>query len=108
MADALARQRRAGRRSVHARFEANRDFHLALVGAAGNAFLDQLAGVLWVARIGEAIYEAQGQPLSAGSSTPTSTRRSSPPSRAANGAAETLAQAAPRLGDQTLGALSGR
>lgn len=61
MADALARQRRAGRRSVHARFEANRDFHLALVGAAGNAFLDQLAGVLWVARIGEAIYEAQGQ-----------------------------------------------
>ncbi|MGH2852302.1 MAG: GntR family transcriptional regulator [Solirubrobacteraceae bacterium] len=61
MAGALARQRRAGRRSVHALFEANRDFHLALVAAAGNPFLDQLAGVLWVARIGEAIYEVQGQ-----------------------------------------------
>jgi DNA-binding GntR family transcriptional regulator len=61
MARALARQRRAGRGGVHALFEANRDFHLALVAAAGNPFLDQLAGVLWVARIGEAIYEAQGQ-----------------------------------------------
>jgi DNA-binding GntR family transcriptional regulator len=60
MRAALARQRR-GRRGVHARFEANRDFHLALVAAAANPFLDQLAGVLWVARIGEAIYEAQGE-----------------------------------------------
>ena len=44
---------------MHLRFEANRDFHLALVAAAANPFLEQLAGVLWVARIGEAIYEAQ-------------------------------------------------
>jgi len=58
MRDALARQRRAGG-GVRARFAASRDFHLALVSAAGNPFLDQLAGVLWVARIGEAIYEAQ-------------------------------------------------
>ncbi len=55
MRAALARQRRGER------FEANRDFHLALVAAAGNPFLEQLAGVLWVARIGEAIYEAQAQ-----------------------------------------------
>ena len=58
MRDALARQRRAGG-GVHARFAANRDFHLALVAAASNPFLEQLARVLWVARIGEAIYEAQ-------------------------------------------------
>lgn len=57
---ALTRQRR-GLRRVHARFGANRDFHLALVAAAGNPFIDQLAGVLWVARIGEAIYEAQAE-----------------------------------------------
>jgi len=60
MRAALVRQRRAPR-GVHRRFEANRDFHLALVAAAGNPFLDQLAGVLWVTRIGEAIYEAQGK-----------------------------------------------
>jgi DNA-binding GntR family transcriptional regulator len=58
MRDALARQRRAGG-GVRARFAASRDFHLALVAAAGNPFLDQLAELLWVARIGEAIYEAQ-------------------------------------------------
>ena len=62
MRAALARQRRGPRR-VHARFEANRDFHLALVAAAGNPFIEQLAGVLWVARIGEAIYEAQAVPV---------------------------------------------
>jgi len=60
MRGALVRQR-AATASVHAAFEANRDFHLALVAAAGNPFLDQLAGVLWAARIGEAIYEAQGE-----------------------------------------------
>ena len=58
MRAALVRQRRAGG-GVHARFEANRDFHLALVEASGNQFLLQFARVLWVARIGEAIYEAQ-------------------------------------------------
>ena len=59
MRDALARQRRVG--GVHAAFEANRDFHLALVAASENPFLEQLANVLWVARIGEAIYEAQAE-----------------------------------------------
>ncbi|HEX4035382.1 MAG TPA: GntR family transcriptional regulator [Solirubrobacteraceae bacterium] len=58
MGAALERQRRLGG-GVHARFEANRDFHLALVAAAGNQFLEQVARVLWVSRIGEAIYEAQ-------------------------------------------------
>ena len=57
---ALARQRRASG-GVHASFAANRDFHLALVAASGNQFLEQLAQVLWVARIGEAIYEAQAE-----------------------------------------------
>ncbi len=60
MRSSIARQRRPGR-GVHARFEANRDFHLALVAGSGNAFLEQLAGVLWVTRIGAAIYEAQGE-----------------------------------------------
>jgi len=58
MRAALERQRRLSG-GVHARFEANRDFHLALVAAAGNQFLEQVARVLWVSRIGEAIYEAQ-------------------------------------------------
>jgi DNA-binding GntR family transcriptional regulator len=58
MREALARQRRATG-DVHASFLANRDFHLALVAASGNQFLEQLAQLLWVARIGEAIYEVQ-------------------------------------------------
>jgi DNA-binding GntR family transcriptional regulator len=58
MRDAVVRQRRVGG-GLRARFAASRDFHLALVSAASNPILDQLAGVLWVARIGEAIYEAQ-------------------------------------------------
>ena len=61
MHEALARQRRAGRRASTRSFAANRDFHLALVAASGNQFLEQLARVLWVARIGEAIYEAQAE-----------------------------------------------
>jgi DNA-binding GntR family transcriptional regulator len=60
MHEALSRQRRAGG-GVHASFAANRDFHLALVAASANQFLEQLARVLWVARIGEAIYEAQAE-----------------------------------------------
>jgi DNA-binding GntR family transcriptional regulator len=60
MHEALSRQRRASG-GVHASFAANRDFHLALVAASGNQFLEQLARVLWVARIGEAIYEAQAE-----------------------------------------------
>lgn len=56
MAAALARQRRAGAHPGE-RFEAVRAFHLALVRAAGNPFLEAWAGRLWVARIGEAIWE---------------------------------------------------
>jgi DNA-binding GntR family transcriptional regulator len=60
MREALGRQRRANG-GVHASFVANRDFHLALVAASGNQFLEQLAQLLWVARIGEAIYEVQAE-----------------------------------------------
>jgi DNA-binding GntR family transcriptional regulator len=58
MRAALAAQRRSVR-SVEHSFEANRDFHLALVAASGNEFLMQLAERLWVARIGLTIYERQ-------------------------------------------------
>jgi DNA-binding GntR family transcriptional regulator len=57
MGEAVARQRRAG--AGTRAFAAVRDFHLALVSAAANPFLDQLAAALWAARIGEAIYEVQ-------------------------------------------------
>jgi DNA-binding GntR family transcriptional regulator len=40
-------------------FDANREFHLALVEAAGNPFLMQFAEMLWVSRIGEPIYARQ-------------------------------------------------
>ncbi|UGS39079.1 GntR family transcriptional regulator [Capillimicrobium parvum] len=40
-------------------FDANREFHLALVEASGNAFLMQFAEILWVSRIGEPIYARQ-------------------------------------------------
>lgn len=66
-AHALARMRAAidaQRRAVpdiRASFEANREFHLALVAAAGNEFLSTFADQLWVARIGEAIYESQAE-----------------------------------------------
>jgi DNA-binding GntR family transcriptional regulator len=46
-------------RSVQRSFEANRDFHLALVAASGNEFLLQLVERLWVTRIGAPIYERQ-------------------------------------------------
>ena len=58
MRAALSDQRRSVR-SVKQSFEANRDFHLALVAASGNEFLMQLAERLWVARIGMTIYERQ-------------------------------------------------
>jgi DNA-binding GntR family transcriptional regulator len=47
--------------NVSRSFEANREFHIALVQAAGNAFLLQLVERLWVARIGEVIYERQSE-----------------------------------------------
>ena len=65
--EALARMRAAieyQRRAVpdiRSSFEANREFHLALVAASGNEFLSSFADQLWVARIGEAIYESQAE-----------------------------------------------
>jgi len=42
-------------------FASNREFHIALVEASGNAFLLQFVEHLWVARIGAAIYERQAE-----------------------------------------------
>jgi DNA-binding GntR family transcriptional regulator len=58
MRAAVADQRRAVR-SVQRSFNANREFHLALVAASGNEYLVALAERLWVARIGATIYERQ-------------------------------------------------
>ena|ERR1700729_240190 len=58
MRAALAAQRRS-LRSVERSFDANREFHLALVAASGNEFLLQFVERLWVARIGATIYERQ-------------------------------------------------
>jgi DNA-binding GntR family transcriptional regulator len=58
MRAAVAAQRRS-LRSVERSFEANREFHLALVAASGNDYLLQLVERLWVARIGATIYERQ-------------------------------------------------
>ena len=60
MRSAVVAQRRAIP-NVSRSFEANREFHLALVEASGNPFLLQLAERLWVTRIGEAIYERQSE-----------------------------------------------
>jgi DNA-binding GntR family transcriptional regulator len=60
MRAAVTAQRRAIP-NVRRSFEANREFHLALVEASGNPFLVQLAERLWVTRIGEAIYERQSE-----------------------------------------------
>jgi DNA-binding GntR family transcriptional regulator len=60
MRAAVAAQRRS-LRNVRRSFEANREFHLALAAASGNEFLSQFAERLWVARIGETIYERQVQ-----------------------------------------------
>jgi DNA-binding GntR family transcriptional regulator len=60
MRDALAAQRRAVP-DVARSFEANREFHLALVQASGNEYLMQFVERLWVARIGEVIYERQSE-----------------------------------------------
>src|SRR5918911_505584 len=44
-----------------ARLAANRDFHIALVEAAGNELVLQFVQNLWVSRIGAAIYELQAE-----------------------------------------------
>jgi DNA-binding GntR family transcriptional regulator len=58
MRDALTAQRRAVP-DVGKSFDANREFHLALVQASGNEYLMQFVQRLWVARIGAVIYERQ-------------------------------------------------
>jgi DNA-binding GntR family transcriptional regulator len=60
MRAALIAQRRAIP-NVRRSFEANREFHLALAEASGNPFLVQFAERLWVARVGEPIYERQSE-----------------------------------------------
>lgn len=60
MRAALEAQRRAIP-DIRASFEANREFHIALVAASGNEFLLDFVDRLWVARIGEAIYESQAE-----------------------------------------------
>jgi DNA-binding GntR family transcriptional regulator len=60
MRRAVAAQRRAIP-AVRRTFAANREFHIALAEASGNAFLLQFVEHLWVARIGEAIYERQAE-----------------------------------------------
>jgi DNA-binding GntR family transcriptional regulator len=60
MRGALDAQRRAIP-DVARTFAANREFHIALAEASGNAFLLQFIEHLWVARIGEAIYEYQAE-----------------------------------------------
>jgi len=52
---------RAAAGDMQRSFVANRDFHLGLVEATGNALLVQFAEHLWVARIGAAIYERQAE-----------------------------------------------
>jgi DNA-binding GntR family transcriptional regulator len=44
---------------VIASFDANRDFHLALVASAANPHLNRFAEMLWLPRIGVPIYELQ-------------------------------------------------
>ena len=60
MRDAISRQRKAIPDLTRG-FAANRDFHIALVEAAGNELVLQFVQHLWVSRIGAAIYELQAE-----------------------------------------------
>ncbi len=60
MRAAIRAQRRAIP-DVQRSFDANREFHIALVQASGNEFLLALVDHLWVARIGAVIYERQAE-----------------------------------------------
>jgi DNA-binding GntR family transcriptional regulator len=60
MRAALSAQRRAIP-NVRRSFDANREFHIALVQGSGNPFLVQFVQRLWVSRIGEVIYERQSE-----------------------------------------------
>jgi DNA-binding GntR family transcriptional regulator len=60
MRKAIAAQRRAVP-NVQRTFEANREFHLALVAAAGNPYLERVVEQLWLRSIGAPIYEHQAE-----------------------------------------------
>jgi DNA-binding GntR family transcriptional regulator len=56
MRKAIAREAKAGR-SATKLFQANRDFHLALVAGAGNEWLTRFMEQIWIGRIGAPLYE---------------------------------------------------
>jgi DNA-binding GntR family transcriptional regulator len=60
MRETVLRQRSVAD-DVTASFALNREFHLALVAAAGNAHLSQFAELLWLSRIGVPIFAAQAR-----------------------------------------------
>jgi DNA-binding GntR family transcriptional regulator len=66
--EAIAEMRRAiaahrrDQADVQAVFNANRDFHLAVVRASENPFLLRFAEQLWVRRLGLRVYEEQREP----------------------------------------------
>ena len=61
MRAAIRAEARAGRSSGR-HFKANRDFHLALVEAAGNPQLVQFMEHVWIGRIGATLYEKRLDP----------------------------------------------
>lgn len=60
MRETVLRQRSVAD-DVTASFALNREFHLALVAAAGNAHLSQFAELLWLSRIGVPIFARQAR-----------------------------------------------
>jgi DNA-binding GntR family transcriptional regulator len=56
---AVTALRKATNRDPHAPFGANRDFHVALAHASGNAHLAAFVETIWVGRIGFTIYARQ-------------------------------------------------
>jgi DNA-binding GntR family transcriptional regulator len=55
------RQQREAADDVTASFAVNRDFHIALVAASGNAHLLRFAELLWLSRIGVPIFARQAR-----------------------------------------------